>query len=134
MRRSYEMRIVSLGDLVLDVVVRADRELAHDADTPARISVSAGGQGANVAAWVAELGGEARWLGKRATDPAGRLAAKLLAGHGVDLCGPHERERNGVVVSLAEHDGTRSMFPDRGVAVHLRPEEVRREWLDCDHL
>ena len=79
MRRSYEMRVVSLGDLVLDVVVRAERELARDADTPARISVSAGGQGANVAAWVAELGGRARWLGKRAADPAGRLAAEVLA-------------------------------------------------------
>jgi len=134
MRRSYEMRVVSLGDLVLDVVVRADRELARDADTPARISVSAGGQGANVAAWVAELGGEARWLGKRATDPAGRLAAELLAHHAVELCGPLEPERNGVVVSLAQRDGARSMFPDRGVAVDLRPDEVRPQWLDCDHL
>ena len=128
------MRVVSLGDLVLDVVVRTDRDHARDADTPARISVSAGGQGANVAAWVAELGGQARWVGKRATDPPGRLAAELLAGHGVELCGPLEPERNGVVVSLAQSDGARSMFPDRGVAVLLRPDEIQPQWLDCDHL
>jgi sugar/nucleoside kinase (ribokinase family) len=26
------------------------------------------------------------------------------------------------------------MYPDRGVAVALVPEELRPEWLDCDHL
>jgi sugar/nucleoside kinase (ribokinase family) len=128
------MRVVSLGDLVLDVVVRAERDLARDADTPARVSLSAGGQGANVAAWVAALGGTARWLGKRADDPAGRLAAGLLGEHGVELAGPVAPERNGIVVSLAQPDGARSMFPDRGVAVTLRPDELEPRWLECDHL
>jgi ribokinase len=134
MRRSYEMRVVCLGDLVLDVVVRAERDLARDADTPARVSLSAGGQGANVAAWVAALGGTARWLGKRADDPAGRLAAGLLGEHGVELAGPVVPERNGIVVSLAQPDGARSMFPDRGVAVTLRPDELEPRWLEGDHL
>ena len=26
------------------------------------------------------------------------------------------------------------MFPDRGVAVTLTSDELRDEWLDCDHL
>ena len=125
---------MSLGDLVLDVVVRAERDVARDADTPARVSLSAGGQGANVAAWVAALGGTARWRGKRADDPAGRLAAGLLGEHGVELAGPVAPERNGIVVSLAQPDGARSMFPDRGVAVTLRPDELEPRWLECDHL
>jgi ribokinase len=128
------MRVVSLGDLVLDVVVRAERDLARDADTPSRVTLSAGGQGANVAAWVAALGGTARWLGKRADDPAGRLAAGLLGEHGVELAGPVAPDRNGIIVSLAQRDGTRSMFPDRGVAVTLRPDELEPAWLECDHL
>ncbi|HET9938718.1 MAG TPA: PfkB family carbohydrate kinase, partial [Gaiella sp.] len=100
------MRVVSLGDLVLDVVVRAERDLARDADTPSRVTLSAGGQGANVAAWVAALGGTARWLGKRADDAAGRLAADLLGEHGVELAGPVAPGRNGIIVSLAQRDGT----------------------------
>ena len=128
------MRVVSLGDLVLDVVVRIDRDVARGADTPAHVSLSAGGQGANVAAWVAELGGSARWLGKRAADAPGRLAAEQLAGYGVELVGPVEPSGNGVIVSLADQDGERSMFPDRGVATHLAPDELRAEWLQCDHL
>lgn len=128
------MRVVSLGDLVLDVVVRIDTEIARGADTPARITLSAGGQGANVAAWVAALGARARWLGKRADDAAGRLAAEQLAARAVELVGPVEPAGNGVIVSLAERDGERSMFPARGVATTLAAAELEPEWLDCDHL
>ena len=126
--------MVSLGDLALDVVVRVRDEIARDADTPARVALSAGGQGANVAAWVAALGGSARWLGKRASDPPGRPAAEELAARGVELVGPVVPSGNGVIVSLADRDGARSMFPDRGVSTQLEPSEVRPEWLVCDHL
>ena len=64
------MRVVSLGDLGLDVVVRIEGEIARGADTAAAVSLSAGGQGANVAAWAATLGAQVRWLGKRAADGA----------------------------------------------------------------
>jgi sugar/nucleoside kinase (ribokinase family) len=128
------MEVVTLGDLVLDVVVRVDSDVAPGADTPARVSLSAGGQAANVAAWVSVLGGSARWLGKRAADPEGRLAAEGLEALGVELTGPVEPGGNGVVVSLVGRDGERSMFPDRGVAVELDASELRPGWLTCDHL
>ena len=128
------MRVVSLGDLALDVVVRTAGPVARGADTPAAVSLSAGGQGANVAAWVAALGGESAWLGKRASDDAGRLAAQELERRGVRLLGPVEETGNGIVVSLVDETGERSMFPDRGVATLLRPDELSPGWLDCDHL
>ena len=128
------MQVVTLGDLVLDVVVRVDGEVARGADTPARVSLSTGGQAANVAAWVSVLGGSARWLGKRAADAEGRLAAEQLEALGVELVGPVEPSGNGVIVSLVERDGERSMFPDRGVATRLEPSELRPAWLTCDHL
>jgi sugar/nucleoside kinase (ribokinase family) len=128
------MRVVSLGDLGLDVVVRIGGEIARGADTPADVSLSAGGQGANVAAWVAALGAQARWLGKRAADGAGRLAADELEGRGVELAGPVAPEGNGVIVSLVDGTGERSMLPARGVATELRPDELDPDWLVCDHL
>jgi len=108
------MQVVSLGDLVLDVVVRVRSEVAHGADTPAQVALSAGGQGANVAAWVAALGASSRWIGKRADDAEGRLASEALERAGVELAGPVETDGNGVIVSLVEPGGERSMFPDRG--------------------
>jgi len=128
------MRVVSLGDLGLDVVVRIRGEIARGADTAADVSLSAGGQGANVAAWAAALGAEGRWLGKRAADGAGRFAADELQRRGVELVGPVAADGNGVVVSLVDATGERSMFPARGVATDLRPEELEPAWLACDHL
>jgi sugar/nucleoside kinase (ribokinase family) len=80
------MKVVALGDLVLDVVVLVDSAVARGADTPARVSLSTGGQAANVAAWVSVLGGSARWLqaGRRMpSDSQERLEAL-----GVELTGP----------------------------------------------
>src|SRR6266699_3870506 len=56
------MRIVCLGDLLLDVIVRLDEPLTPGADAIAVTHAGAGGQAANVAAWAAEL---ARAVGAR---------------------------------------------------------------------
>ena len=129
------MTICCLGDLVLDVIVRLEQPLAADADATSRIVLRTGGQAANVAAWIAELGGDARLIGKRGGDDAGVLAASRLLELGVDLVGPVEPEGNGVIVSLVEPDGGRTMCADRGVAVDLRPEEIDDAWFaDCAHL
>jgi sugar/nucleoside kinase (ribokinase family) len=129
------MRVCSLGDLVLDVMVRLEQPLAAGADARSRISIHTGGQAANVAAWVAELGGSARWLGVQADDEAGRLARARLAAHAVELCGPAADTGGGVIVSLVDPDGSRTMCPDRGAAVELRPEQIEPAWLaGCDWL
>src|SRR5262249_28923815 len=111
------VRLVSLGDLILDVVVALDGPLVAGDDRPATTRVGAGGRGANVAAWAAALGAEARYIGKRGADAAGELAARELAAHGVELAGP-VAGRGGVVVSIAA-DGERSMASDRGSATEL---------------
>jgi ribokinase len=131
------MRLVCLGDLLLDVIVRLQEPLARGlrADAAAVTHVGPGGQAANVAAWAAALGAEARFVGKRGDDDAGRLAAAGLRGRGVDLVGPVVDGRNGVVVSLVSPDGDRTMASDRGVAPELRADELEAAWFDgCDHL
>ncbi len=55
--RIVPCRVCVLGDLVLDVIVRLRQPLAPGADAASEITLSAGGQAANVAAWVAALGG-----------------------------------------------------------------------------
>jgi sugar/nucleoside kinase (ribokinase family) len=121
--------ICTLGDLLLDVIVRVEGPIAEDTDTYGRTRVGAGGQAANVAAWVVALGGRARFVGKRARDPAGRLLAEELRTRGVELAGPETDAGTGTVVSLAAADGSRTMLTDRGVSVELRPEELDPAWL-----
>jgi sugar/nucleoside kinase (ribokinase family) len=129
------VRICALGDLLLDVIVRLDEPLAPGADARAKTRLGAGGQAANVAAWAVELGAEARFVGKRGGDEAGWLAAAELERRGVEVAGPVAAERNGVVVSLVEPGGDRTMASDRGVAPGLRKEELDPAWFaDCDWL
>jgi ribokinase len=122
------MLLCSLGDLLLDVIVRLDAPFADGDDTGAETRIGAGGQAANVAAWVAALGEQARLVGKRAEDAAGRLVEAELRSRGVELVGPVADGRSGVVVSLVGPDGARSMASDRGVAPQLRPEELEMGW------
>jgi len=124
--------ICTLGDLLLDVVVRLAGPIAEDTDTDGRTRVAPGGQAANVAAWVAALGGRSRFLGVRADDPAGRLLAAELLRLGVELAGPEVGEGTGTVVSVARPDGRRTMLTDRGVSPSFSPDDLRTEWLaDC---
>jgi ribokinase len=127
------LRIATLGDVLLDVVVLLDEPPAPGGDVPARNRAGAGGQAANVAAWAAELGAEARCIAKRGDDPAGELVAREVAARGVELVGPSVAGATGVVVSLVR-DGDRSLVSDRGVAPTLTPEELDAAWLDCDLL
>ncbi len=127
------MRIATLGDVLLDVVVLLDEPLAPGGDVRASNRAGAGGQAANVAAWAAELGAQARCIAKRGDDPAGDLVARELAARGVELVGPSAAGATGVVVSLVR-DGDRSLVSDRGVAPSLTPEELDARWLECDVL
>lgn len=122
--------IVTLGDLLLDVIVRAPGPLSPGADTAVETRVTSGGQAANVASWVAELGEAARFVGKQADDAAGALVRSLLEGRGVAVTGPRVAGKTGVVVSLVGADGDRSMATDRGIAPDLRAGELDPAWFE----
>jgi ribokinase len=127
--------IVTLGDLLLDVIVRLEQPLAEGADADAVTRLGPGGQAANVAAWVAALGGRARFVGKHADDEAGATARRALERYGVEVRGPVVEGRTGTVVALVGADGGRTMASDRGVSPELRADELDPAWLaGCEHL
>lgn len=121
--------ICVLGDAHLDVVVRQSGPIAADTDTQVSTSLGAGGQAANVAAWVVALGGRSRLIAARADDLAASLVAAELARRGVEFVGPVISGSTGVIVALS--DGTvRSMLTDRGVGPLLAAEAIDPAWLD----
>jgi ribokinase len=127
--------VCTLGDLILDVIVLPDRPPAPDADTPATIRFAAGGQAANVAAWASALGARSRLICKRGNDVAAELAAAELARYGVEICGPVVDGRGGVVASVRDALGRRTMASDRGVAALLDSSELDPAWVrSCDVL
>jgi sugar/nucleoside kinase (ribokinase family) len=124
-----------VGDILLDVVVRLDGLIQPDSDIYGHAVVGAGGQAANVAAWIVALGGSAALVGRH-------LIRQELRRRGVILHSPPAapstepssglgREgRTGMVVSVATPDGRRTMLTDRGVAADLRPDELDPAWFD----
>jgi ribokinase len=129
------LTVCTIGDLILDVIVLPDHELTPDGDTPSTIRFAAGGQAANVAAWASALGATSRLICKRGTDVSSQLAGAELARHGVEIRGPVVEGRGGVVVSVRDGAGRRTMASDRGVASLLRRSELDPSWVDaCDVL
>jgi ribokinase len=126
------VRITTIGDLILDVVVSLDEPLVPGDDRSATIRTGAGGQAANVAAWAHELGADARLVCRRGADQAGELVVGELRSRGVEVVGP-AGDRNGVVVSLAAAED-RTMASDRGGATGLDPRDLDDAWFDCDVL
>ena len=129
------MVIAALGDLLLDVIVRLEEPLAAGSDVRATTHTGAGGQAANVAAWAASLGAEARLVAALADDVAGRLVREDLVCRGTHVHGPVYTGATGVVVSVVGPDGERSLASDRGVSPLLAPEELDAGWFaGCDVL
>jgi ribokinase len=127
--------ICVLGDAHLDVVVRMSGPPSEETDTPATTYFGAGGQAANVAAWVIALGGQSRLIAARGTDLGAELVGAELRRRGVELVGPVVPGNTGVVVSLSEGGRHRSMLTDRGVGTALAAGEARPDWLDgCEWL
>lgn len=106
------MHIVTVGDLVLDVLVDASHGLRPDDDTDARIGLQPGGQAANVAAWAATLGARATLIGPRAEGAVGSMLATAMADRGVELVATAVA-RAGTVVSIVA-DGERTLVSDGG--------------------
>ena len=123
----------AVGDLVEDVVVRAEPAGIRDADVAATVERHRGGSAANTAAAVARLGGRARFVGHVGADDAGdRLFAALAAlGCRARRAAPG---RTGTVVVVVEPDGERTMFSDRGAATDFADADrtlARRRRASC---
>jgi sugar/nucleoside kinase (ribokinase family) len=115
--------IVVVGDLMVDVVAALPGELARGSDTPARISHSQGGSGANVAAWLAAAGADVAFAGRAGADPLGDAALAALAG--VELAVERDPERpTGTCIVLVHPGGERTMIPDAGANEALELVEL----------
>src|SRR5215472_3414073 len=123
-----QLVICVLGDAHLDVIVSLAGPVQPETDTPATATAGAGGQAANVAAWIVALGGRARLIAAQADDPAGRVVAGELTARGVELAGPVLPGRTGVVVSLSDTGRSRSMLTDRGVGPELAAGHLVDAW------
>jgi sugar/nucleoside kinase (ribokinase family) len=118
-------RIVVLGDVMVDVVVRLSEPLAPGSDAEAAISFHGGGAAANTAAWLAAAGAEPVLVGSVGDDGRGRRAVGELRAAGVDArLAVDPSLPTGTCLVLVAPDGERTMAPDAGANDALREEDL----------
>ena len=123
-------RIVVLGDVMVDVVVRLSGPLAQASDAPAEIRFRGGGSAANTAAWLAAAGAEVTLVGRVGDDERGRAAVEELRATGVDVRVALDPDRpTGTCLVLIEPGGERTMAPDAGANDGLAEEDLPGELL-----
>jgi len=116
--------IITVGDLVTDVLAVLRAPLAPGSDTPATVHVSGGGQAANTAAWLAWLGRPVTFVGAVGDDQAGRDRLAELRSAGVHtVVSVRPGASTGSIVVLT-HGGERTMISDRGANLLLAPSDI----------
>jgi sugar/nucleoside kinase (ribokinase family) len=119
------VRVVVVGDLMVDVVATAQEPLADASDAAARVRWTGGGAGANVAAGLAAAGVAVALVARVGDDLPGRAATAALRDAGVDVWAAVDAERpTGTCVVVVAPDGERSMLPDRGANAALAPGDL----------
>jgi sugar/nucleoside kinase (ribokinase family) len=117
-------RILVIGDVMTDVIVRPEGPLARGSDRRARIAFQPGGSAANQAAWLASFGVEVDFVARVGAADVEREAAQLTA-QGVTpwLAGDAALE-TGRLIALIDADGERSFLTDRGANEALRSDDI----------
>ena len=109
-------KIVVVGDVIDDIIVRPQREIRTDTDTPALIERSPGGSAANTAAWLGSIGADVHFFGRLGAADVARHAAELERfGVTAHLEGDSEKP-TGTIVIIVEGEN-RTMLTDRGANV-----------------
>jgi sugar/nucleoside kinase (ribokinase family) len=118
--------LVTIGDLVQDVVVWPAGPIERGTDNPAAVHRTRGGSAANVAVFASRFG-PSRFIGRVGDDALGRALVAELERAGVE---PRVQVagRTGSIVILVDEAGERTMFPDRAAAAELA--DVPVAWLD----
>jgi sugar/nucleoside kinase (ribokinase family) len=116
-----------IGDALLDVHAAPSTTPRPGEDVPARVRLSPGGQGANLAVRLARRGVPVTLICALADDVAGRVVRAALEADGVTLHAI-EADATGVVVVLVDDRGDRTMLSQR-VPFAAAAEPAASDWL-----
>ena len=121
-------RLVCIGDLMLDVVVRPTADVEPGTDTPGSVRFRLGGSAGNTCRSFVAMGGKATLVCSKGTDG---LSKRLVAAHGEEGVTVHAVAVPGAtprLLALIAPSGERSFITDRGVADSLSAAQLKSSW------
>jgi ribokinase len=132
------MNILSLGDLVLDLLIRFDPLCGETDAAPDAVQLWPGGSAANFAVWAARLGATVQFVSRVGRDWPGEMLIHSLEAEGI---GHHvsvvDEPSTGRVLVIIDNVGVRRMWPYPGASATISPEDLDPTWfrdLDAFHL
>jgi sugar/nucleoside kinase (ribokinase family) len=125
-----KQRVLTVGDVMVDIIVRPEGPIAHGSDVRAQIVKRHGGSGANQAAWFGHFEVPATLLARVGAADL-RTYALYFKRLGVTpaLVGDVEQP-TGTLVTLVDADGERSFLTDRAANLNLGPHDLPDQVLD----
>lgn len=103
---------------MVDVVVQSDfdtKDFKYGSDTKSEIVMRGGGQAANVASWLTQVGIKPYLVARVGPDEMGDLLIRELDQFGIAHSAKRiTNSKTGMVVVLVDKSGERTMFPDSG--------------------
>lgn len=125
-----------IGEVMIDTVAITSDPIAWGSDTSAAIADHGGGSAANLAAWLAHLGADVELIACVGMDAPGAYALEQLASSGVGLRVRQSPDHpTGRCLVIVTPDGERTMLPDPGANLDLRPDDLACEaWSPSDHV
>ena len=128
-------RVLVIGDLLYDMLAKAEGEITLGTDTFVPIRVDAGGSGANAAAWLAHSGVETDFVGRVGDDVFGRVLEGEMERAGVRAHPARDPSlATGKVFVLVDGAGERTMITDRGASEALSPQDLPASLFSGGHL
>ncbi|MFC0628638.1 PfkB family carbohydrate kinase [Kribbella deserti] len=129
------MRLLHLGNVVIDLVLTIDDLPARGGDVIASSTATTPGGGFNVMAAAVRLGLPVGYGGAHGTGPFGELAREALTAAGIEVVQPITPGIDtGFVVTLVEADGERTFVTSRGAESTLTAADLDRISLGPDDL
>lgn len=124
------MKVLVMGDVVDDIVVRPLSDVTEASDTNAEIRMHPGGSAANVAAWLGHLGADVRFLGRAGSSGVERHR-QALARYGVDarIAADPELDTATIVLNV-DPGGERTMYVDRGANATFTDHDIPADAFD----
>jgi ribokinase len=131
------LKILSIGDLLLDVVVRYDPASAEEDAAADMVQVLPGGSAANFAVHASRLGANVQFVSRVGADWAGEMLARSLANEGVKAHVKVVEEATGRVLAMVDSRGRNRMWSYPGASGTISPDDLDPSWfvgLDAFHL
>jgi len=131
------LNILSIGDLLLDVVVRHDPASVEEDSAPDMVQVLPGGSAANFAVHAARLGANVQFISRVGPDWTGEMLVRSLLNEGVT---PHVKvveAATGRVLAMVDKHGQNRMWSYPGASGTISPDDLDPAWfqeLDAFHL